>query len=278
MMESLKSFRPVTASLRNTILLDRGVGSVKPLKALTVGKKSTGGRDNCGHITSRHRGGGVKRKYRIVSFKKSIFDQVAVVQSIQYDPNRTANIALLKYEDGSFEYSIAVSGLKAGDKVINSSKADILLGNTLPLSEIPIGTVVSSVELMPGGGAKMARAAGTSVVIVGKEDGMVTLKMPSTEIRKVSADCLATVGVTSNLLRKNMMIGKAGRNRRLGKRPHVRGVAMNPVDHPLGGGEGKSSGGRHPVSPWGKSAKGKKTRNNKRTDCFIVASRKRKKK
>ena len=277
-MESLKTFKPVTASLRNTILLNRGVDKVKPLKALTVGKKSTGGRDSFGHISCRHKGGGVKRKYRIIAFKKTIFDQVATVKSIEYDPNRTANIALLQYENGVFEYSVAVSGLKSGDKVVNSGKADILNGNTLPLSEIPIGTVVSSVELVPGGGAKIARAAGTSVVVVGKENGLILLKMPSGETRKVMSNCLATIGVTSNLLRKNIMFGKAGRNRMLGKRPTVRGVAMNPVDHPLGGGEGKTSGGRNPVSPWGKPTKGKKTRSNKRTDCFIVVSRKGKKK
>ncbi len=277
-MESLKSFRPITPSLRNTILLNRGVDKVKSLKALTVGKHSTGGRDNCGHITSRFRGGGVKRKYRIISFKKTVFDEEATVQSIEYDPNRTANIALLKYESGKLEYTIAVSGLKSGDKIINSPKADILLGNTLPLSEIPIGTIVSGVELIPGGGSKIARAAGSNVTLVGKEGGVAMLKMPSNEIRKVSAKCLATIGVTSNLLRKNTMVGKAGRNRMLGRKPHVRGVAMNPVDHPLGGGEGKSSGGRHPVSPWGKPAKGKKTRNNKRTDCFIITRKKRKKK
>jgi large subunit ribosomal protein L2 len=178
-MDSLKSFKPVTASLRGTILLNRGVDDVKPFKALTVGKKSTGGRDGYGHITSRRRGGGAKRKYRIVSFKKTIFDSKAVIQSIEYDPNRTANIALLKYENGSFEYSIAISGMVSGDTVITSSKADVLPGNTIPLSFIPIGTIVSSVELIPGGGSKIARAAGTSVVIVGKEDGMVMLKMPS---------------------------------------------------------------------------------------------------
>ena len=277
-MESLKSFRPVTASLRNTILLDRGVDDVQPFKALTVGKKSTGGRDGYGHITSRRRGGGAKRKYRIISFKKTKFDNNAVIQSIEYDPNRSANIALLKYEDGSHEYSIAISGMVAGDTVITSAKADVLPGNTLPLSVIPIGTVVSSVELVPGGGSKIARAAGTSVVVVGKEDGMVMLKMPSNEIRKVPDGCLATIGITSNMLRKNVKIGKAGRNRHLGIRPSVRGVAMNPVDHPLGGGEGKTSGGRHPVSPWGKSAKGKKTRNNKRTDSFIVTDRRKRKK
>ncbi len=276
-MDSLKSFKPVTASLRNTILLNRGVDAVEPYKLLTVGKKSTGGRDSYGHITSRHKGGGAKRKYRIIAFKKTKIDMNATIQSIEYDPNRTANIALLKYDDNSFEYSIAISGMKSGDKVITSDKADILPGNTLHLSVIQIGTIVSSVEMVPGGGAKIARSAGTSVVVVGKEYGMVMLKMPSGEIRKVPENCLATIGVTSNILLKNVKIGKAGRNRHLGIRPTVRGVAMNPVDHPLGGGEGKTSGGRHPVSPWGKSAKGKKTRNNKRSNRFIVTDRRKKK-
>jgi len=273
----LKTFNPITPSLRGTVLVQTVTHKGPPFKSLTVGKSSTGGRGRDGRISVRHRGGGHKRKYRMINFTKTIFDESARVVRLEYDPNRTAVIALIKYDSGKHEYMIATDSMSPGQSVLCSSGADIISGNTIPLSNIPIGTSVHNVELKPGGGAQLARSAGCSVVLMGKECGNALLKMPSGEIRTVNATCLATIGVVSNALHRNVKIGKAGRNRWLGKRPTVRGVAMNPVDHPLGGGEGKTSGGRHPVSPWGQNAKGLKTRNNKRTDRFIISRKSNKK-
>lgn len=273
-MGMLKVLNPTTPGQRGAVLFKRDVDKVEPKKSLTVGKKSISGRDSRGRITVRFRGGAAKRKYRIIGFKKKFFDQPGVVQSIEYDPNRTANIALIEYKDGSNEYSISHSEMKKGDIIVSSkSSCEIANGNTMPLSVIPIGSSIYNVEINPMQGAKMIRSAGACGTIIGKENGMVMVRLPSREVRRFNENCLATVGIVSNVLHKNRMIGKAGRSRMMGRRPHVRGVAMNPVDHPHGGGEGKTSGGRHPVSPWGLSAKGKKTRKNKRTEFLIFSKR-----
>ena len=279
-MSKLITYSPTTPSRRNTVRFKADLDDVKPFKALTVGKKSTGGRDNKGRITSRHRGGGAKRKYRIINFQKktALFDMPATVMSVEYDPNRTANIALIKYENGMHEYTIAPEGMKSGHVIVSGKEADVVVGNTMPLNVIPIGTSVFNIELKPGGGAVMVRSAGCVATLVGKEDGKAIVRLPSGETRIVNAKCLATIGAVSNALKKNEKLGKAGTSRHMGRRPHVRGVAMNPVDHPHGGGEGKTSGGRHPVSPWGQKAKGLKTRNNKRTDIFILSKKAKKRK
>jgi len=271
---SLKTFKPTTPSLRNTVIVDRSdLWKGKPVKTLTVGKSSTGGRNNQGRITSWHRGGGHKQKYRLVDFKRNRFDIEAVVERIEYDPNRTAFIALIRYTDGELARIIAPQKLAVGDKVMAGENVDIKPGNALPLKSIPIGTIIHNVEMKPKKGGQLARSAGTYVQLVGKDVGNAQLRLRSGELRVVSVDCLATVGVVSNADQKNIKIGKAGRNRWLGRRPVVRGVAMNPVDHPHGGGEGRTSGGRHPVTPWGKKTKGKKTRKNKFTSKFIIRSR-----
>lgn len=271
---SLKSFNPTTPSLRGTVIVDRSnLWKGKPVKTLTVGKSSTGGRNNQGRITSWHKGGGHKQKYRIIDFKRNKFDVEAVVERIEYDPNRTAFIALLRYTDGELSYIIAPQKLEVGDKVVSGSKADIKVGNALALKDIPIGTIVHNIEMKPSKGAQLARSAGCYAQLVGKDVGYAQLRLRSGELRVVLIDCMATIGVVSNPDQQNIMIGKAGRNRWLGRRPVVRGVAMNPVDHPHGGGEGKTSGGRHPCTPWGKSTKGKKTRKNKLTSKFIIRSR-----
>ena len=271
---ALKSFNPVTPSLRGTVLVDRSeLWKGKPLKALTVGKSSTGGRNNHGRITSRFRGGGHKQSYRIIDFKRRKYGIVATVERLEYDPNRTAFIALLKYADGELAYILAPQRLKAGDQVIAGARVDIKPGNAMPLAAIPVGTIVHNVEVKLGAGGKIARAAGQYAQLVGKDTGYAQIKLMSGELRMVRAECVATIGAVSNPDNANVHSGKAGRSRWLGRRPHNRGVVMNPVDHPHGGGEGRTSGGRHPVTPWGKPTKGKKTRNNKKTDSLIMRRR-----
>ena len=271
---ALKNFKPVTASLRGTVLIDRSeLWKGKPVKGLTEGKSSTGGRNNHGHITSRFRGGGHKQSYRIVDFKRRKFGVPAVVERVEYDPNRTAFIALLKYQDGELAYILAPQRLRVGDAVISAARADIKPGNAMPLGAIPVGTIVHNVEMKAGAGGKIARAAGQYVQLVGKDSGYAQIKLMSGELRVVRGECMATIGAVSNPDNSNQSIGKAGRSRWLGRKPHNRGVVMNPVDHPHGGGEGRSSGGRHPVTPWGKPTKGYKTRVNKRTDRLIVRRR-----
>jgi large subunit ribosomal protein L2 len=271
---ALRQFNPVTASLRGTVLIDRSeLWKGKPVKALTVGKSHSGGRNNHGHTSVRFRGGGHKQSYRNVDFKRRKFDVAATVERLEYDPNRSAFIALVKYQDGELAYIIAPQRLKAGDQVISGSRVDIKPGNAMPMAAIPVGTIIHNIEMKPGAGGKMARAAGTYAQLVGKDAGYAQVKLMSGELRVVRAECMASVGAVSNPDNMNQKIGKAGRTRWLGRRPHNRGVVMNPVDHPLGGGEGRSSGGRHPVSPWGQPAKGYKTRGNKRTDKMIVRRR-----
>lgn len=271
---ALKQFKPRTPSQRGLVQVDRSeLWKGKPCKSLTRGLKKTGGRNNTGRITSWHRGGGHKKLYRFVDFKRNKSDVEATVQRIEYDPNRTAFIALVEYSDKELSYILAPQGLSAGDKVLSSESADIKVGNSLSLKNIPVGTIVHNVEMKPMKGGQLARSAGSFITLVGKDSGYAQLKMPSGELRIVSLECKATIGVVSNSDQKNTKIGKAGRSRWLGRRPVVRGVAMNPVDHPHGGGEGKTSGGRHPVTPWGKPTKGKKTRNNKFTSKFIIKRR-----
>jgi large subunit ribosomal protein L2 len=246
----------------------------EPHKPLVEPLRSTGGRNNQGHLTSWWRGGGHKRMYRVIDFKRDKHDIPAKVSTIEYDPNRSARIALLTYADGEKRYILQPIGLKVGDGVVSGPTVDILPGNALPLKNIPLGTQIHNVELRPGKGGQIARSAGSSVQLVAREGEYASVKMPSGEVRRVHVECYATVGQVGNLEHENISIGKAGRNRWLGKKPHNRGVAMNPVDHPHGGGEGKTSGGRHPVTPWGKPTKGAKTRKNKRTQQFIVKRRK----
>src|SRR5256712_233054 len=245
----------------------------EPYRPLVEPMHATGGRNNQGHLTSWWRGGGHKRMYRIIDFKRDKRDIPAKVTTVEYDPNRSARIALLTYADGEKRYILHPVGLKVGDTIVSGDNVDILPGNALPLKNIPLGTQVHNVELKPGKGGQIARSAGSSVQLVAKEGHYASVKMPSSEIRHIYIECYATIGQVGNLDHENVSIGKAGRSRWLGKRPHVRGVAMNPVDHPLGGGEGQTSGGRHPVSPWGQSTKGFKTRNRKATDRFIVQRR-----
>ena len=272
---ALKTFKPYTKSTRGTIIVRKeGLWKGKPIKSLTIGKKSSSGRNNLGRITSRRRGSGHKQKYREIDFYRNKHDIEAVVERIEYDPNRTSHIMLVKYEDGERAYMLVPQNIKIGDKIISGNKKEIKIGNCMPLHDIPVGTAIHNVEMKPGGGAKIARAAGSSVQITGSDGEYSIIKLASGEIRKIISRAKATIGVLSNPDQKNIKIGKAGRNRWLGIRPSVRGVAMNPVDHPHGGGEGKSSGGRNPVSPWGQSAKGLKTRNNKRTNKYIISRRK----
>jgi large subunit ribosomal protein L2 len=276
---ALKTFKPVTPGLRQLVLVDRSdLYKGKPVKTLTEGKSSTGGRNNLGRVTSRFRGGGHKRSYRLVDFKRRKFDVAATVERIEYDPNRSAFIALVKYADGELSYILAPQRLAVGDTVISGESVDVKPGNAMPLGNMPVGTIVHNVELKIGKGGAMARSAGTYAQIVGRDEGYVILRLNSGEQRLVHGRCLGSVGAVSNPDHMNVSIGKAGRNRWLGWRPHNRGVAMNPIDHPHGGGEGRTSGGRHPVTPWGFPTKGKKTRSNKRTDRFIVSSRHSKKK
>ena len=273
-----KKLKPTTPSRRYmTISTFDEITTSKPERKLTVALRKTGGRNNSGRITSRRRGGGHRRRYRIIDFKRNKFDVKAEVLSIEYDPNRSSRIALLKYEDNEKRYIIAPEGLKVGDVVLSSIENEVpyKTGNCTMLKNIPDGVSVHNIELKPGKGAQMARSAGTYARIMAKENNMITLKLPSGEMRMVMDSCLATVGVVGNSSHENIKIGKAGRSRWLGKRPKVRGVAMNPVDHPHGGGEGRTSGGRHPVSPWGTPAKGFRTRKkNKSSNRFIVKRRK----
>ena len=268
---ALKQFKPNTAGQRGLVLTDHSdLHKGKPFKKLTKGLTKSGGRNNFGHLTSRRQGGGHKRKYRLVDFKRNTNDIFAIVERIEYDPNRTANIALVKYENNIFSYIIAPQKLKVGDKIISSDKADIKVGNCMQLKNIPTDTLIHNVEMKPGKGGQLNRSAGTYSQLIGKDSEYAQIKLSSGEIRMVRIECRATIGMVSNPDNKNTKLGKAGRKRWMGVRPVVRGVAMNPVDHPHGGGEGRTSGGRNPVSRKGFSAKGKKTRNNKRTDKYII--------
>ena len=269
-----RKLKPTSPGTRfQTVPLFDEITTQEPYKPLVEPLHSTGGRNNAGHLTSWWRGGGHKRMYRIIDFKRNKFDIPAKVSTIEYDPNRSARIALLTYADGEKRYILQPVGMKVGDTIISGQNVDILPGNALPLKNIPLGTLLHNVELKPGKGGQIARSAGSSVQLVAKEAGYASVKMPSSEIRKINLECFATIGTVGNIDHENVSIGKAGRSRWKGQRPHVRGVAMNPVDHPLGGGEGKTSGGRHPVSPWGQPTKGYKTRRNKRTTKFIVKRR-----
>ena len=271
---ALKTFKPKPPGLRQLVLVDRtGLWKGAPYKPLVEGSAKTGGRNNLGRITTRHHGGGARKQYRLVDFKRKKHDVEATVDRIEYDPNRSAYIALVTYADGTKAYILAPQRLAAGDKVVSGEKADIKPGNALPLRAIPVGTIVHNVELKTGRGGQLARSAGTYVQLVGKDSGYAILRLSSGELRKVSAECWASIGAVSNPDNMNEVLGKAGRNVNKGWRPHVRGVAMNPVDHPHGGGEGKTSGGRHPVTPWGKKTRGPKTRKNKSTDRLIVRRR-----
>ena len=273
-----KKLKPDTPSRRNmTISTFEEITKKNPERKLTKALRKTGGRNNHGRITSRHRGGGHRRRYRIIDFKRNKYDMTAETVSIEYDPNRSSRIALIQYEDGEKRYIIAPDGLKVGEKLISTKTNQIPFktGNAMPIGSIPEGLLIHNIELKPGKGAQMARSAGTYARIMANESGMITLKLPSGEIRMVSAECSATIGIVGNKSHESIMIGKAGRSRWLGKRPKVRGVVMNPVDHPHGGGEGRTSGGRHPVSPWGMPTKGYRTRKkNKASDKYIVKRRK----
>lgn len=271
---ALKTYNPVTPSTRQLVRVDRSeLYKGKPVKQLTEGLSKSGGRNNRGRITAYHRGGGHKRRYRIIDFKRRRWDASATVERLEYDPNRSAFIALISYEDGEQSYIIAPQRMAVGTQIQAGPKADIRPGNALPIGNIPIGTIVHNVEINPGQGGKIARSAGTFVQIVGRDSGYVQLRLNSGEQRRVRQECMATIGAVSNPDHSNQNLGKAGRSRWMGRRPHVRGVAMNPIDHPHGGGEGKTSGGRHPVSPWGQPTKGKRTRRNKKTDRLIMRSR-----
>ena len=275
---TLKSFKPYTKSTRGTVLINKtGLWKGKPFKALVEKKRSSKGRNNYGRITSRNSGGGHKQKYRLIDFYRKKINMKAEIERIEYDPNRSCYIMLVKFEDGEKFYYLAPQNIKVGDKIENGSKIEIKNGNCMPLQDIPAGINIHNVEIQPGGGGKIARSAGTSVSISGTDGNYSIIKMTSGEVRKIDSRSMATIGVLSNPDQKNIKIGKAGRSRWLGIRPHTRGVVKNPVDHPHGGGEGKSAGGRHPVSPKGQSAKGLKTRDNKRTDKFIIRRRKKKK-
>ena len=271
----LKTYNPTSPGRRQLITTDRSdLWNGAPVKTLTEGKHSKGGRNNRGRITAFHRGGGHKRTYRLIDFKRTKFDAVGTIERLEYDPNRTAFIALVKYEDGELAYIIAPQRLAAGDKVVSSAgTVDVKPGNAMPLERMPVGTIVHNVEMKPRKGGQIARSAGAYAQYVGRDQGWAILRLNSGEQRRVHGTCLATVGAVSNQDHSNTSLGKAGRSRWLGKLPVNRGVTMNPVDHPHGGGEGRTSGGRHPVTPWGKPTKGKKTRSNKSTDKFIVRSR-----
>jgi len=271
---AIKTYRPTTSAIRfRTTLTGEGLSKERPLKRLTRPKGRISGRNNKGRLTVRHRGGGHKQLYRLVDFRRDKRDIPAKVTALEYDPNRSARIALLSYADGEKRYILAPNGLAIGSTVIAGEGADILVGNALPLKNIPLGTMIHNVELKQGKGGQMVRAAGSAAQLLAKEDGYAQINVPSGETRMVHLECYATIGQVGNLDHENVSVGKAGRSRWMGKRPTVRGVAMNPIDHPHGGGEGKTSGGRHPVSPWGLPTKGFKTRNNKRTQRFIIKRR-----
>lgn len=272
---ALKNFKPVTSTRRHLVLVDHSeLYKGKPVKKLTAGLTSKGGRNNFGRITARRRGGGHKRKYRMVDFKRRKFDVPATVERLEYDPNRTAFIALIKYEDGELNYILAPQRLGVGDQVVSGERCDIKPGNAMPMNNIPVGTIIHNIEMKPGKGGQIARAGGTYAQLIGRDQGYAQLKLTSGELRMVRGECMATIGAVSNPDQANIKIGKAGRKRWLGKRPSVRGVAMNPVDHPHGGGEGRTSGGRHPVTPWGKPTKGKRTRKRgAQSNWLIIRSR-----
>ncbi|MFB3852938.1 MAG: 50S ribosomal protein L2 [Vicinamibacterales bacterium] len=270
----IRKYKPTSAGRRfQTVQVFDELSAKRPFKPLTEPLRRSGGRNNHGELTSWWRGGGHKRAYRVIDFKRDKHDIPAKVATVEYDPNRSAWIALVNYADGEKRYILQPLGVKVGDTIVSGESVDILPGNALPLKNIPLGTMVHNVELRPGKGGQIARSAGAAVQLVAKEDEYASVKLPSGEIRKINLACLATVGQVGNVDHENVSIGKAGRSRWLGRRPHVRGVAMNPVDHPLGGGEGKTSGGRHPVTPWGMPTKGYKTRSRKATDKFIIQRR-----
>ena len=272
---ALKKFKPRSPGQRQLVQIDRkDLHKGKPEKSLTEGLTKTGGRNNTGRITSRHIGGGHKRRYRIIDWKRNKFDVEGTVARIEYDPNRTAFIALIEYADGEKRYILAPQRLAVGDKIISGQKVDVKPGNAMPLRSMPVGTIIHNIEMKPGKGGQMIRSAGTFAQLVGRDQGYSQIKLTSGELRIVRGECMATVGAVSNPDHMNTNMGKAGRHRWKGRRPHVRGVVMNPVDHPHGGGEGRTSGGRHPVSPWGKPTKGAKTRKNKATDKYIIRRRK----
>src|SRR5215469_2760489 len=274
---AIKKYLPTTPSRRYMTVVSReDITRDKPEKSLVGPRAKSGGRNNRGRVTSRFIGGGHKKAYRVIDFKRDKFGIPATVAAVEYDPNRSARIALLNYADGEKRYIIHPDGLKVGQKVMSGPDADILLGNSLPLKNIPPGTVVHNIELRPGKGAQMARSAGSQAQLVSREGGIALLKLPSGEVRRVQVECMATIGAVGNSDHENVSLGKAGRKRWMGKTPHNRGVTMNPVDHPHGGGEGKTSGGRHPVTPWGQPTRGYKTRNNKRTDRWIVTRKSKK--
>ncbi|MCW5725320.1 MAG: 50S ribosomal protein L2 [Maricaulaceae bacterium] len=276
---ALKTYKPTSPGRRGLILVDRsGLHRGGPEKTLVEGLTKSGGRNNAGRITTRRRGGGAKRLYRKVDFKRAKLDMPAKVLRLEYDPNRTAFIALVQYEDGEKSYILAPQRLAEGDVVVASERADVKPGNAMPLKSLPVGSIIHNVEMKPKKGGQIARSAGAYVQLVGRDGGYAQIRLMSGELRRVPEQCMATVGAVSNPDHMNINIGKAGRNRHLGKRPSVRGVAMNPIDHPHGGGEGRTSGGRHPVTPWGKDTKGRKTRSNKATDKFIIRSRHERKK
>ena len=271
---ALKTYNPITPSLRQLVIVDRSaLYKGKPVKQLTEGLKSSGGRNNLGRVTVRFRGGGHKRTYRLIDFKRRKLDVPATVERIEYDPNRSAFIALVRYEDGELSYILAPQRLNVGDQVVAGAQVDVKPGNAMPLGVAPVGTIVHNVEIKIGRGGQIARSAGSYAQIVARDQGYVTLRLSSGEQRLVHGQCFGTIGAVSNPDHGNINLGKAGRSRWLGRRPHNRGVTMNPVDHPHGGGEGRTSGGRHPVTPWGKPTKGKRTRSNKSTDKFIATSR-----
>ncbi len=268
---SLISYKPTTPSLRKTVKVDKtSLFSGRSEKSLTISQQPSSGRNNTGKITIRHRSGGAKKKYRIINFKRNTLDSVGTIERLEYDPNRTAFIALVSYSDKPKEYIIAPNDIKAGDTITSSAKTEIKIGNAMKLKNIPAGTSVHNIELKPGAGAKLCRSAGTHAQVLGTNENYIIVKLVSRETRLISGECMATIGVVSNSDNKNKKIGKAGIKRHLGIKPTVRGVAMNPVDHPHGGGEGRTSGGRHPTTPWGLKTKGKKTRTNKRTSRFII--------
>ncbi|MBX2856494.1 MAG: 50S ribosomal protein L2 [Rhodobacteraceae bacterium] len=276
---ALKKFKPTSPGQRGLVLIDRaGLHKGRPEKTLTEGLTKSGGRNNRGRITTRHVGGGAKRLYRRIDFKRRKWDVPATVERLEYDPNRTAFIALLKYDDGELAYILAPQRVGVGDKLIAGAKVDVKPGNAMPLSGMPVGSIIHNVELKPGKGGQIARSAGAYAQFVGRDGGYAQLRLNSGEMRLVRQECIATIGAVSNPDHSNQNFGKAGRIRHKGKRPTVRGVVMNPVDHPHGGGEGRTSGGRHPVTPWGKPTKGRRTRSNKSTDKYIVRSRHQRKK
>ncbi len=275
---ALKQYRPTTPGRRGLVLIDRSqLYKGRPVKALTKGKTNSGGRNNHGRITTRHQGGGHKQLLRTVDFKRRKFDMPATVERLEYDPNRSAFIALVKYTDGEVAYVLAPQRLRVGDSIVAGERVDIQPGNAMPMRNIPVGTIIHNIEMRVGKGGQIARSAGTYAQLIGKDAGYALIKLNSGEQRMVRGECMATIGAVSNPDRKNQKIGKAGRSRWLGIRPSVRGTAMNPVDHPHGGGEGRTKGGRHPVTPWGKPTKGKPTRKNKRTEAFILKTRRKRK-